>query len=903
MSNFDLNSINSALSDSGRPISGVDFSGKSLKLDTAKDAQPIVEAINACPDLQYLTLTGNTLGVAAAEAISKALEHHPELKIARFSDMFTGRMKTEIPPALAALGDGMITAGARLSVLDLSDNAFGPIGVEGLAKLLQSDVCSELEELRLNNNGLGITGGRLLAKALSARPRRLKIFIAGRNRLENDGATALAKVFQNMGTLEELAMPQNGIYHVGISALSEAFKHNQQLARLNLNDNTVGAKGAQAIAAALPKLKNLKCINFGDCLLKSKGALALAKAFKDNSLLLESLDLSHNEIGRDACMQVVEAITILPDSAERLSRVVLAGNSLGGAGNKKTMRDKLGASAELSDGEGSDDEYVTDSDEDNSNSEEDEESQNSEDSATEDAQHDTLTNFAENITLDTSGVQEIESDVGRFLAQPTLENLQKLGPNAADVIDVHLQSIKDPAAMIQAYVDATFCVAGLSDDASASQIAEQLFPILISRAGRAPASAWLLANCVLSALALIKSEEKPARIRWSLPPCYACVSRQLQARYFPAALRDTLRFFAHSKRGVLPLADVLLGTSVGTCLSRQLQARYFPAALRDTLRFFAHSKRGVLPLADVLLGTSVGTCLSRQLQARYFPAALRDTLRFFAHSKRGVLPLADVLLGTSVGTCLSRQLQARYFPAALRDTLRFFAHSKRGVLPLADVLLGTSVGTCLSRQLQARYFPAALRDTLRFFAHSKRGVLPLADVLLGTSVGTCLSRQLQARYFPAALRDTLRFFAHSKRGVLPLADVLLGTSVGTCLSRQLQARYFPAALRDTLRFFAHSKRGVLPLADVLLGTSVGTCLSRQLQARYFPAALRDTLRFFAHSKRGVLPLADVLLGTSVGTCLSRQLQARYFPAALRDTLRFFAHSKRGVLPLADVLCQ
>lgn len=41
----------------------------------------------------------------------------------------------------------MIEAGARLSILDLSDNAFGPIGVEGLAKLLQSDVCSELQVL------------------------------------------------------------------------------------------------------------------------------------------------------------------------------------------------------------------------------------------------------------------------------------------------------------------------------------------------------------------------------------------------------------------------------------------------------------------------------------------------------------------------------------------------------------------------------------------------------------------------------------------------------------------------------------------------------------------------------------------------------------------------------------
>lgn len=565
MATFDLNSINSALSDSGRPISGVDFSGKSLKLDSANDAKPIVDAINGCADLQYLTLTGNTLGVSAAEAIAKALEHHPELKIARFSDMFTGRMKTEIPPALAALGDGMIKAGARLSVLDLSDNAFGPIGVEGLAKLLQSDVCSELEELRLNNNGLGITGGRLLAKALAARPRKLKIFIAGRNRLENDGATALANVFKNMGTLEELSMPQNGIYHVGISALSDACRQNRRLARLNLNDNTVGAKGAKAIADALPNLKNLKSINFGDCLLKSKGASALAKAFKDNSILLESLDLSHNEIGRQACMEVVDAITALPDSGDRLSRVVLAGNSLGGAGNKKTMRDKLGASAELSDGEGSEDEYVTDSEEEGSNSEDeaddddDQAGDGSEDSATEDAQHlDSSADFGNSVTLDTSGVEEVESDVGRFLAQPTVENLERLGPNAHDVIDAHLQSIKDPASLIQAYVDATFSAAGLSErSALARDVAGKLFPILMERAGEQHAAAWILANTVLSALGLIKSEDKHRRIRWALGPCYSSLSRVIDAPYFPHALRDTIRFFASSKKNSIPFAECL----------------------------------------------------------------------------------------------------------------------------------------------------------------------------------------------------------------------------------------------------------------------------------------------------------------------------------------------------------
>ncbi|XP_048002912.1 ran GTPase-activating protein 1 isoform X2 [Leguminivora glycinivorella] len=559
MATFDLKSFSSALNETNKVQSGVDFTGKSLKLDTEKDAKDIVAAISACPDLYYLTLTGNTLGVAAAEAIAKALESHPELKVARWSDMFTGRMKTEIPPALKALGDGMIAAGARLKVLDLSDNAFGPIGVEGLAKLLQSEVCSELEELRLNNNGLGITGARLLAKALSSRPPKLRVFIAGRNRLENDGATALAQVFEKMGSLEEVAMPQNGIYHVGISALSEAFKQNPQLSCLNLNDNTIGPKGAAAVAQALPRLKNLKAINFGDCLLKSKGARTLAKAFKDNSTLLECLDLSHNEIGRAACKELVDAITVLPDSGERLSRVVLAGNSLGNAASKKGMKAQLGTAGELTDDEGESGDEDDDDDDEGTESEEESdaesEDENTEDSATEDAQHSVNTSVnttasTNNITLDTSGIEEVKNDVERFLKEPTLENLERLGSNPADVIEAHIESTQDTEELLTQYVNATLSVAGLSlNSDSAGDAAQQLFARTIAAANKRAAS-WPLTERLLRGLALIKSEEK-APIRWHLPACYASLARALPLQ-FPAALQSTLRFFIGAKLANLP---------------------------------------------------------------------------------------------------------------------------------------------------------------------------------------------------------------------------------------------------------------------------------------------------------------------------------------------------------------
>ena len=60
-------------------------------------------------------------------------------------------MKTEIPPALVNMTRGIMIAQARLVELDLSDNAFGPVGMEGLVTFLKSPSCFSLQELKLNN--------------------------------------------------------------------------------------------------------------------------------------------------------------------------------------------------------------------------------------------------------------------------------------------------------------------------------------------------------------------------------------------------------------------------------------------------------------------------------------------------------------------------------------------------------------------------------------------------------------------------------------------------------------------------------------------------------------------------------------------------------------------------------
>ncbi|XP_076169542.1 ran GTPase activating protein isoform X2 [Ptiloglossa arizonensis] len=341
MTSFNLSGLKDQLTEvQNSSNAGVSFSKKSLKLDSEEDALEVVKAIHECANLEYLDLEGNTLGPHAAKAVAEALEEKgSSLKRALWKDMFTGRLKTEIPKAIEYLGTALCSAGTHLIELDLSDNAFGPIGIKGLANFLTSSSCYTLRELKLNNNGLGISGGKILAKALldcydnsskAGSCLALKVFVAGRNRLENEGAKALASVFQKLTSLEEVVMPQNSIYYAGITALANGLSANRKLRVLNLNDNTVGPKGAQALAKVLPNFRNLEQLNLGDCLLKTKGSVILADALviKGNHPLLAEVNLSYNEIHAKGANPIANAMA---DKVELIT-LQLDGNAFGSEG-------------------------------------------------------------------------------------------------------------------------------------------------------------------------------------------------------------------------------------------------------------------------------------------------------------------------------------------------------------------------------------------------------------------------------------------------------------------------------------------------------------------------------------------------------------------------------------------
>uniref|UniRef100_A0A673AJV8 Ran GTPase-activating protein 1-like n=1 Tax=Sphaeramia orbicularis TaxID=375764 RepID=A0A673AJV8_9TELE len=294
MATDDIAQLADALSKTHVSDGELSYKGLGLKLDTAESVEDLVREIEQHQGLRALCLEGNTVGVEAAQVIAKALESKDLLQRCHWSDMFTGRLRSEIPTALRSLGSALMSAGAMLTELDLSDNAFGPDGVRGIEQLLRSPSCHSLRELRLNNCGMGIGGGKILAEALIEchrqssdlrAPLKLRVFIAGRNRLENEGASALARAFQLIGSLEEVHMPQNGINYAGVVALASAMRHNPELRVLNFNDNTFTKRGTLAMAQALRHLRNVQVINFGDCLVRSEGAIALA------AVLIEGLPI------------------------------------------------------------------------------------------------------------------------------------------------------------------------------------------------------------------------------------------------------------------------------------------------------------------------------------------------------------------------------------------------------------------------------------------------------------------------------------------------------------------------------------------------------------------------------------------------------------------------------------
>ena len=241
--------------------------------------------------------------------------------MADFADIFTGRLITEIPPALSAICDSLKDK-TSLVEINLSDNAFGSRSVDPIVPFLTHNRSFQI--FKLNNNGLGPEGGAVIADALAesaklskeeGKTSQLRTLICGRNRLQDGSSAAWARAFAAHGSLVEVRMPQNGIRMDGIANLARGLAQCPHLEYLDLQDNTFGEVGSTAMAEALPAWNKLSFLNFSDCVLSNEeeGVSAIIKTIASGSNpKLQTLQLQNNNMETETFALLAEGISKLP---------------------------------------------------------------------------------------------------------------------------------------------------------------------------------------------------------------------------------------------------------------------------------------------------------------------------------------------------------------------------------------------------------------------------------------------------------------------------------------------------------------------------------------------------------------------------------------------------------------
>lgn len=294
------------------------IAGKQIKFNSAEDISSYAKELAAQTEVRKIDISGNTIGIDASEALAGAIVAHKNTLVeVDFSDIYTGRLNTEIPQSLDHLLPALLQC-PQLKIVNLSDNAFGLQTIDPIEAYLAKAV--SVEHLILSNNGMGpFAGARIgkslyklsLAKKLQQYP-SLKTFICGRNRLENGSINYLAIGLRAHADLHTVRLYQNGIRPAGVEKLiSQGLARNTHLQVLDLQDNTLTTRAAITLAESLGAWDSLVELNLNDCLLKPKGSLVLADKLANGSVKakFQTLKLQYNELEADALAKLVHAIT------------------------------------------------------------------------------------------------------------------------------------------------------------------------------------------------------------------------------------------------------------------------------------------------------------------------------------------------------------------------------------------------------------------------------------------------------------------------------------------------------------------------------------------------------------------------------------------------------------------
>lgn len=216
----------------------------------------------------------------------------------------------------------------------------------------------------------------MIAEALSRNAGlKLKHFEAGRDRLENKGISALARVFAEMGSLEIVHVPQNGIKDEGMATLLHRLASScSDLRILRVNDNWLKAEAIGNLFNLILRCPKLEHLNLSDLNMGQEAVLTTLKALRESeATVLRDFYCNYNGVdSADIAMQcksiLVEELAGRTKEGRKLERIEFIGcDGLGRAQKTAIKNEFADKNIEIKlvedgeddeDGDGDDDEEV-----------------------------------------------------------------------------------------------------------------------------------------------------------------------------------------------------------------------------------------------------------------------------------------------------------------------------------------------------------------------------------------------------------------------------------------------------------------------------------------------------------------------------------------------------------------
>ena len=302
-----------------------DLSSKDREFYTQQRAEQVLAPLLAKgAKFSKVKLSTKSFGIDAAKVVTKAFANIAStLKEVDLSDIIAGRPEEEALKAMEIITEATLCA--KITSVDVSDNAFGEKGVRACTKMLQQQTA--IESISFMNNGISEQAAKAILELLAS-PGSLKKFHLDKNMTGDEGTVHIAALLERAPLMEDFKMAGSRFTSDGAVMLAKGLSTGTSLVKLDLTDNNVNEEGGIALAGMLYKQPGLRHLNLEATSLGPDAAAAVASALAAGCPQVEYLNLSCCDITPEGVPTVAKALSAL----KNLKVLKIAENELGDFG-------------------------------------------------------------------------------------------------------------------------------------------------------------------------------------------------------------------------------------------------------------------------------------------------------------------------------------------------------------------------------------------------------------------------------------------------------------------------------------------------------------------------------------------------------------------------------------------